>query len=346
MAGNRDFKEVVVITGGTAGVGRATARLFADRGAAVAVLSRGRERLEATREELRSRGIPALALSVDVADPAQVEDAAAAVEEALGPIDIWINNAMVSVFSKVWDMRPEEFLRVTQVTYLGYVHGTQAALKRMRGRNAGRIVQVGSALAFRGIPLQSAYCGAKHAIQGFTESLRTELRNEGSAVRVSMVHLPAVNTPQFEWVKTRLPRRAQPVPPIYQPEVPARAIYAAAHSGRREWFLGWPTYKAVWGNRLAPGIADARLASKGVLSQQTAEPENPTRPDNLWLPPPGDYGCHGRFDDRSRTGSPLFWISRFRALLGWSGLALGTASIAAASVFRSRGPRRLGSWFR
>lgn len=325
--GNR---EIVAITGATAGVGRATARRFAERGAAIALLARGRERLDATLREIESLGVPVLGLQVDVADAEQVESATEEIERTLGPIDIWINNAMTSVFARAWDTTPEEFLRVTQVTYLGYVHGSLAALKRMRPRNSGAIVQVGSALAYRGIPLQSAYCGAKHAIQGFTESLRTELMNEGSKVKVTMVHLPAVNTPQFEWVKTRLANKPQPVPPIYQPEVPARAIYEAAHRNRREWLLGWPTYRAVWGNGLAPGVADRKLAATGISSQLTLEPEEPSRPDNLWSPPPGDYGCHGRFDARSRSGSPLFWASLHRTGLALGGLAVGTTSLALA----------------
>jgi short-subunit dehydrogenase len=326
MAANR-VPEVVVITGATAGVGRASARLFAARGAKVALLSRGPDRLEATRQEIEASGADALAIPTDVSDAGQVEAAAARVEKDLGPIDIWINCAMTSVFSRVWDMLPEEYLRVTQVTYLGYVHGAQAALKRMRARNAGTIVQVGSALAYRGIPLQSAYCAAKHAIKGFTDSLRTELMNEKSNVKVTLVELPAVNTPQFSWVKSRLPRKAQPVPPIYQPEVPAKAIYIAAHSRRREWLLGWPTYRAIWGNKLAPGIADRYLAKTGVSSQQTSEPENPSRPDNLWSPPPGDYGCHGDFDSRARSGSPLLWLSRHRGKLTLAGLTLGTVAV-------------------
>jgi len=318
-------REVVVITGATAGVGRATARLFARRGAAGAILARGRNRLDATLAELRSEGAEALDLAVDVADADSVEAAANRVERELGPISIWINCAMTSVFAPVWEMHPEEYLRVTQVTYLGYVHGTLAALKRMRPRNAGSIVQVGSALAYRGIPLQSAYCASKHAIQGFMDSLRSELLHEKSAIRVSMVNLPAVNTPQFQWVKSRLPRKPQPVPPIYQPEVPAQAIYAAAHSRRREWLLGWPTYRAIWGNYFAPGYADRYLAKNGFDSQQTDEPEPPNRPDNLWAPVPGDFGCHGRFDSRAQRGSPLLWMSRFRG-----GLALGTIGLLSA----------------
>lgn len=321
-------REVAVITGATAGVGRATARMFARRGAAVAILARGRDRLDATLSELKAAGADALAIPTDVADAAGVEAAAEQVERELGPIDIWVNNAMTSVFSPVWEMRPEEYLRVTQVTYLGAVHGTLTALKRMRPRNAGSIVQVGSALAFRGIPLQSSYCASKHAVQGFMDSLRSELIHAKSRVRVSMVHLPAVNTPQFQWVRSRLPRKPQPVPPIYQPEVPALAIWFAAHSRRREWLVGWPTYRAIWGNYFAPGFADRYLARNGFQSQQTDQPESPERPDNLFTPPAGDYGCHGPFDARARGGSPLLWISRFRA-----GIALGAAGLAAVAAF-------------
>jgi NAD(P)-dependent dehydrogenase (short-subunit alcohol dehydrogenase family) len=327
-------REIVVITGGTAGVGRATARLFASRGAAVAVLARGQERLDATLAELKATGAEAIALPVDVADAEGVEAAASRIERELGPIDIWINNAMTSVFAPVWETRPEEFLRVAQVTYLGCVHGTLAALKRMRPRGSGSIVQVGSALAYRGIPLQSAYCASKHAIQGFMDSLRSELLHEQSGIRVSMVHLPAVNTPQFDWVRSRLPRKAQPVPPIYQPEVPARAIYLAAHSRRREWLLGWPTYRAIWGNYFAPGYGDRYLAEKGFGSQQTAEPESPSRPDNLWAPTPGDPGCHGRFDAQARSGSPLLWLSRFRAPIAMSGLALSALAAVGLGLIK------------
>lgn len=331
---SKEKREVVVITGATAGVGRATARLFASRGASVAILARGQERLDAAKLEIETYGSPALALSVDTADAEQVDRAAEEVERALGPIDIWINNAMASVFSPVWEMRPDEYQRVTQVTYLGYVHGTLSALKRMRPRNSGSIVQVGSALSYRGIPLQSAYCGAKHAIQGFTDSLRTELLHEKSRVHTSMVELPAVNTPQFSWVKSRLPRKPQPVPPIYQPEVPANAIYQAAHSRRREWLVGWPTYRAIWGNYLAPGFADRYLAKNGFSSQQTDEPEDPKRPDNLWSPPPGDYGCHGRFDKESRSGSPLLWMSRHRRVLTWA--SVGAAALSMLPILLSR----------
>jgi short-subunit dehydrogenase len=319
--------EVVVITGGTAGVGRAVACRFAASGAAVAVIARGKDRLDATVAEIESEGVRALALQADVADAGAVEAAAERVERELGPIDIWINNAMTSVFSPVWDMKPEEYARVTQVTYLGFVHGALAALRRMRPRNRGTIVLVGSALAYRGIPLQSAYCASKHAIQGFMDSLRSELLHEGSRVHVCMVNLPAVNTPQFAWVKSRLPNKAQPVPPIYQPEVPAEAIYRAAHSRRREWLIGWPTYRAIWGNYVAPGVADRVLAKMGYGSQQTKQAEDPGRPDNLWSPPPGDYGCHGSFDALAHDNSPLLWLSRFRARIGLG--LLGAASAAA-----------------
>jgi NAD(P)-dependent dehydrogenase (short-subunit alcohol dehydrogenase family) len=333
---NRAKEEIVVITGGTAGVGRATARLFASKGCAVAVLARGQERLDATLAELRSAGARAMALSVDVGDAAAVDAAAEQVERELGPIDVWVNNAMTSVFSPVWDMKAEEYARVTQVTYLGYVHGTLAALKRMRPRNSGRIVLVGSALAYRGIPLKSAYCAAKHAVQGFMDSLRPELLHEKSDVRVCMVELPAVNTPQFSWVRSRLPNKAQPVPPIYQPEIPAKAIWLAAHARRREWLIGWPTYRAIWGNYVMPGIGDRYLAKQGFGSQQGSEPETPGRPDNLWEPVPGDQGSHGAFDFQARSRSPLLWLSRFRAVLG-----LGAAgAIAAAFLGLRRGNRR------
>jgi NAD(P)-dependent dehydrogenase (short-subunit alcohol dehydrogenase family) len=261
-----------------------------------------------------------LILPLDVADAEAVERAAARVEDELGAIDIWVNNATVSVFSPVKRMTSEEFRRVTEVTYLGCVYGTQAALKRMLPRNHGTIVQVGSALAYRAIPLQSAYCAAKHAIQGFTESLRSELMHDGSNVRVTMIQLPAINTPQFDWNKTRLPRRPQPVPPIFQPEVAAEAIYYGAHHPHREIKVGWPTVKAVYGNRLAAGYADRVLARTGYDSQQTDEPVEADRPDNLWNPLPGDRGAHGRFDEQAHDFSPLLWASTNRQ---WIGSAAG-----------------------
>lgn len=283
-------QEVVVITGASAGVGRATVRLFAQRGAAIGLLARGEERLEETRQEVEAAGGRALVLPTDVADPEQVEAAAEAVERELGPIDIWINNAMTSVFSPFKEMPPAEFMRVTDVTYLGTVYGTMAALRRMLPRDQGVIIQVGSALAYRGIPLQSAYCGAKHAIQGMTESLRSELIHDQSKVRLTMVHLPAVNTPQFGWVKSRLPNKAQPVPPIYQPEVAAEAVYWAAYHDRREITVGLQNVIILWGNKFFPGLGDWYLARTGYDSQQTDEPRDPDRPHNLWRPAPGRQG--------------------------------------------------------
>jgi len=295
--------EVVVITGASAGVGRATVREFARRGARIGLLARGRDGLEAARREVEDMGGRAPALPTDVADADRVEAAATEIEEKFGPIDIWTNNAMTSVFPPVKEMRPEEFKRVTEVTYLGVVYGTLAALKRMLPRDRGVIIEVGSALAYRGIPLQAAYCGAKHAIQGFVDSLRCELLHDKSNVRVTMVQMPALNTPQFRWVKSRLPHKAQPVPPIFQPEVAARAIHYAAHHDRRELYVGMPTIEAIVGNKVAPGLLDHYLARTGYESQQTDEPADPNRPNNLWEPVPGDHGAHGVFDDRASDHS-------------------------------------------
>jgi NAD(P)-dependent dehydrogenase (short-subunit alcohol dehydrogenase family) len=291
--------EVVVITGASAGLGRATAQAFAKRGARIGLIARGRERLEAACREVEAAGGRGLVLVADVADAEAVEQAATQVEETFGPIDIWINNAMVSVFSPIKEMKAEEYRRVTEVTYLGYVNGTLAALRRMHPRDHGAIVQVGSALAFRGIPLQSAYCGAKHAIDGFTDSLRCELIHDGSHVRVSEVHLPAMNTPQFSWVKSRLPNEPQPVPPIYQPEIAAKAIYWAAHHKRRGVLVGWPTVASIYVNKAFPGLLDWYLGKQGYKSQQTQEPVTPGRSDNLWEPVPGDHGPHGGFGEQA-----------------------------------------------
>jgi len=268
-----------------------------------------------------------------VADADQVETAAAAVEEHLGPIDIWINDAMVSVFSPIKEMTPAEFRRVTEVTYLGYVYGTLTALKRMLPRDRGVIVQVGSALVYRGIPLQATYCGAKHAIQGFMDALRCELLHDGSHVQVTMVQMPALNTPQFGWVKSRLPHTAQPVPPIYQPEVVAEAIVQAAHHPRREFYVGFSTVKAIIGNKLVPGFADWYLARTGYESQQTNVPAAPNRPNNLWEPMPGDHGAHGTFDARAREHSLQLWADTHRV---WLAFGLGLTGVLYAALARRR----------
>ena len=335
---NPSAPEVVVITGASAGVGRATVREFAKRGARIGLLARGRDGLEAARREVEAAGGRALVLPADVADAAAVEAAAERVEQEFGPIDIWINNATVSVFSPIKEMTAEEFRRVTEVTYLGFVHGTLSALKRMLPRDRGVIVQVGSALAYRGIPLQAAYCAAKHAIQGFCDSLRCELIHDGSKVHLTMVQLPALNTPQFGWVKSRLPRKAQPVPPIFQPEVAAEAIHWAAHEKRREVFVGWPTTQAIVGNKIAPGLLDHYLASAAYDGQQTNEPEDPNRPHNLMEPLPGDHGAHGTFDKQASDSSPAFWAVKNRTVLGAVAggfLAVGIAAALNACVRRS-----------
>lgn len=341
----RPRPEIVVVTGASAGVGRAVVRRFAQEGATIALLARGVDGLEGARREVEAAGGRALVLPTDVSDWAQVDAAAARIERELGPIDVWVNNAMVSVLSPVKAMRPEEYRRVTEVTYLGVVHGTLAALHRMLPRNRGTIVQVGSALAYRGIPLQSAYCAAKHAIQGFMDSLRAELLHDGSRVHVSTVHLAAMNTPQFSWVKSRLPHRAQPVPPIYQPELAADAVFFAAHSRRRAVWVGWPTAITIVGNRLAPGLGDRYLGATGFASQQTDEPEDPSRPDNLWEPVSGDHGAHGRFDARATDVSPQLWASTHRgvtltALLIAGATMAGTVVGLAQRRRRGRSPRR------
>ena len=300
---------VVVVTGASAGVGRAVVRAFARQGADVGLIARGADGLEGARREVEAGRGRAVVLPLDVADADAVEAAADRVERELGPIDVWVNNAMVSVLSPVKETPPDEIKRVTEVTYLGVVYGTLAALKRMLPRNRGAIVQVGSALAYRGIPLQAAYCGAKHAIQGFTESLRCELIHDGSRVHVTMVQLPAMNTPQFDWVKSRMPRRPQPVPPIYAPEIAADAIVWAAGQRRRELSVGAMTAAVIWGNKFASGLADRYLAKTGYDSQQTGEPDDPHRADNLWHPLPGDHGPHGRFGDRAAHRSPQTWIN-------------------------------------
>jgi NAD(P)-dependent dehydrogenase (short-subunit alcohol dehydrogenase family) len=316
-------RKTVVITGASAGVGRAVAQAYGRRGARVALLARGCDGLNAARDEIHAAGGEALVLPTDVGDAAAVEAAAEITERTWGPIDIWINNAMVSVFSPVREMTSEDYRRVTQVTYLGYVHGTLAALKRMLPRDRGTIVYVGSVLAYRGIPLQSAYCAAKHAIQGFYDSLRSELIHDGSNVRVTMVHLPAVNTPQFDWVKSRMPRAPQPVPPIFQPEVAADAIVWAAEHERREITLGGMAATVLWGNQFLPGLGDRYLARTGYDSQQTDVPADPNRPHNLYEPLPGDHGAHGRFDSRANERSVQWWANTHRGALALGAVAAG-----------------------
>jgi short-subunit dehydrogenase len=328
--------EVVVITGASAGVGRAVVREFAKEKAWIGLIARGKDGLEGAKREVEEAGGRALVLPTDVANADQVESAAERVERELGPIDVWVNDAMVSVFSPVKELTADDARRVTEVTYLGVVYGTMAALRRMLPRDRGIIVQVGSALAYRGIPLQSLYCGAKHAIQGFTESLRCELIHDESNVKVTMIQLPAVNTPQFDWSKSRMPRKAQPVPPIYQPEVPARAIHYAAHHYRREWNVGLMTDVVINGNKIAPALGDYYLAKTGFDSQMTSEPEDPNRPNNLHEPLPGDHGAHGRFDSRANSDSQQWWFTRNRDWLALAGVGLaGLALYATTSADHS-----------
>jgi NAD(P)-dependent dehydrogenase (short-subunit alcohol dehydrogenase family) len=307
---------IVVVTGASAGIGRATVQAFARDGWDVGLIARGEAGLEAATDEVRTAGQRALPLPLDVADAAAVEAAADQVEQELGPIDVWVNDAMESVFAPADRITPEEYRRVTEVNYLGYVHGTLAALRRMKPRDRGVIVEVGSALAYRSIPLQAAYCASKHAIVGFTDSLRSELSHDGSHVRLTAVHMPAVNTPQFGWVRSRLPHRAQPVPPIFEPEVAARAILAMAKHPRRELFVGGPTLLAVWGQKLVPGFLDWYLGRTGYAAQQTDEARR-ARPDNLDEPvdESRDAGAHGPFDRSSRAWSPVLELSLHRRLV-------------------------------
>src|SRR4051812_5341425 len=317
-------EKVVVVTGASAGVGRTVVAEFARRGARVGLIARGRERLEAAKSQVEAAGGTALVLPADVAHAPEVELAAERVEKELGPIDVWVNNAMTTIFAPFSEITPEEFQRATEVTYLGQVYGTMAALKRMKARNRGAIVQVGSALAYRSIPLQAPYCGAKHAIVGFTDSLRSELIHDRSNIHLTIVHLPAMNTPQFTWGRTRLPRHPQPVPPIFQPEVAARAIVWAAGHRRREVYVGWPTVKAIYGQEVAPGYADRYLARNAYDGQQTAEPVAPNRPDNLFEPALGDYAAHGIFDDRAKSFSIQnhLNLSVYRNIIAFAGTAI------------------------
>jgi NAD(P)-dependent dehydrogenase (short-subunit alcohol dehydrogenase family) len=322
--------KVVAVTGASAGIGRAVVREFARRGAHVGLIARGEDRLRAAAAEVEEHGGRACVAPADVADAAQVERAAELIESELGPIDVWVNVAMTAVLAEVADTRPDEFLRVTEVTYLGSVHGAQSALRRMLPRDRGVIVQVGSALSRRGIPLQASYCGAKHAVKGFLDSLRTELLHRDSSVRVALVQLPGVNTPQFDWVRTRLRRHPQPVPPIYQPEVAARAIVWAAEHPRRELWVGLPTVYTILGEKFVSGLMDRYLARTNIKAQQM--PDQPIDPaqrrDNLSVPPLGDPGAHGEFDGKAHPRSPQLWMTTHkRAFAG--GAAVGSVAVAA-----------------
>jgi NAD(P)-dependent dehydrogenase (short-subunit alcohol dehydrogenase family) len=322
------MSRVVVVTGASAGVGRATAQAFGRRGDAVALLARGEDGLEGARREVEALGGRALPIPTDVADADQVEAAAERAERELGPIDVWVNDAMTTVFAPFKELEPAEYRRATEVTYLGYVWGTMSALKRMLPRDRGTIVQVGSALSYRAIPLQAAYCGAKFAIRGFTDSIRTELIHDGSNVHITMVQLPAVNTPQFNWCLTRLPNHPQPVPPIFQPEVAAEAIVWASEHRRRELWVAGSAVKAILGNRVAPGLADRYLGKTGYKAQQTEQPVNGDRPINLYEPVEGEHATHGMFDDQARGSSRELWLTEHRSLLAGAAAAAGVAGLA------------------
>lgn len=311
----KDQEKVVVVTGSSAGLGRAIATEFAKKGMHIGLISRDEERLEDVKKQMESFGVRCSIVSCDVSDAQGLDLAAEKIEKELGPIDIWVNNAMTSIFSPFMQISPEEFRRVTEVTYLGYVYGTQTALKRMLPRNEGMIIQVGSALAYRGIPLQSAYCGAKHAVEGFTESVRCELLHDKSQVRITIVHMPALNTTQFSWVKSKLKRKPQPVPPIYQPEVGAKAVVWSAFHYRREWYVGLSTVIAIVGNKFFPGIGDQYLAKKGYDAQQYDGEDDPHRPSNLFETVKGNFGVHGNFDKRAKSFSFFLWLDQYSKIL-------------------------------
>jgi NAD(P)-dependent dehydrogenase (short-subunit alcohol dehydrogenase family) len=336
-------QQVVVVTGASGGIGRATAEAFGRQHAKVALVARGTTGLEAAAERIRAAGGTALPIPTDVADASVVDAAADRAEAELGPIDVWVNVAFTSVFAPFDQIKPEEYRRVTEVSYLGFVYGTMSALARMKPRDRGTIVQVGSALAYRGIPLQSAYCGAKHAIQGFNESLRCELLHERSNVHVTMVQMPGVNTPQFTWVLSRVPKHAQPVPPIYQPEIAARAVlFAAAHPKRREYWVGGSTMGTLAANAIAPGILDRYLAKTAFGSQQTSEPTPADQPVNLWEPADGrsgeDFGAHGEFDEQAKGRSPQLWASHHHVpVAAGVGALLAGGLAAAVAITRRKG---------
>jgi NAD(P)-dependent dehydrogenase (short-subunit alcohol dehydrogenase family) len=324
------MNEVIVVTGASAGLGRAIVERFARDGSAIGLIARGRERLEDARASIEALGGKAITLPLDVADADAVENAAERIERELGPIDVWINNAMVSVYSPIKETPAAEFRRVTEVTYLGYVHGTLAALRRMLPRDRGIVIQVGSALAHRSIPLQAAYCASKHAIMGFHESLLSELIHDGSHVRTTMVQMPAMNTPQFDWAKSRLPRQTQPVPPIFQPEVGADAVHhAVRHDVGREFLVAWPTVKAVFGEKLLPAYIDQKLGRDGYAGEETSVLADPNRPDNLWEPVPGAYAAHGRFDDRSKNVSIELELAKRKPWLALAGAMILGAALSA-----------------
>jgi NAD(P)-dependent dehydrogenase (short-subunit alcohol dehydrogenase family) len=333
--------QVVAITGASAGIGRATARLFGAQGARVGLLARGRAGLDAAAEDVENAGGQALAIPTDVADYGQLDQAASQVEDSFGPIDVWVNVAFTSVFAPFHQISAEEFRRVTEVSYLGFVHGTMIALSRMRPRDRGTIVQVGSALGARGIPLQSAYCGAKHAVNGFTESVRTELLHQHSNIHVTIAQMPAVNTPQFSWVLSRLPRHPQPVPPIYQPEIAARAVvFAAAHPRRKQYWVGASTAATILGQKLAPALLDRYLAKTGYESQQTAQPVDPDRPKNLYTPADQDagtdHGAHGGFDEQALNRDPQLWMSHHPRATCTAIVAAASTALAAVTAWRRR----------
>jgi len=333
--------QTVVVTGASAGIGRATARLFGERGARVGLIARGQAGLDGAARDVVEAGGIALPISADVADYDQVVAAARQIEERLGPIDVWVNVAFTSVFTPFEEITAAEFRRVTEVSYLGFVHGTMAALAMMRPRDRGTIVQVGSALGERSIPLQSAYCGAKHAVNGFTSSLRCELLHENSGVHVTVVQMPAVNTPQFSWVRSKLPRHPQPVPPIYQPEVAAHGVlFAADHPRKREYWVGASTAATILANRLVPPVLDRYLARTGYGAQQTAQAAEPDRPDNLLQPADGskghDYGPRGVFDDKSHDRSAQLWLAQHaRVSFGFLAGAAVTGALVAVRLGRS-----------